>query len=286
MQRNDQSIIGVSYIGKPRSNTAMFLSAKANKLLRHLDKVEGCLIFAEFGLDVPDDLLKRHIFEFSENPQLAYYHFTKQIEKSLIEKNKIRKYRVLDNGARIGENVTVGKNVEIEPLVFIDHDCQIGHHVHLGAGSIIRRAKIRDHVQIAEQVLIGADGYNLVEENQHLYSMPTLGKVEIGHGAVIGSKTIISAGLAGLTEISEYAQIDSGCHIHHDCQIGKNVELCSHVIMGGFTVIKNHAFIGIGTQIKNRITIGESAMIGMGSVVVHNIPDKGRAYGVPARLIE
>lgn len=276
-------IKAVSYAGEPKSNTAMFLSAKADNLLMSLKEVDNCLVFADNGLKVPDELLQKHHFEFSNNPQIAYYEFSRKLEKEKKEKNKARKYTTLENGSVIGENINIGNNVTIEPFVFIEHDCSIGSNSYLGSGSVLKRAEIAEQVYVANNAVIGADGFNLVCVDGNLFNMPTLGKITIDQGAYIGSNTVISAGLAGETRILANAQIDAGCHIHHDCQIGKNTTICSNVAMGGFVTIGEDSFLGIGAQIKNRIKIGKNALIGMGSVVIRNVGENKTVYGNPAK---
>ena len=46
-------ITGTSYIGNPRSNTAMYITKKVERLLSALETVSECLIFAEDSIDVP-----------------------------------------------------------------------------------------------------------------------------------------------------------------------------------------------------------------------------------------
>ncbi|NLM19721.1 MAG: hypothetical protein GX217_06830 [Clostridiaceae bacterium] len=283
----EKEIKAVSYIGEPQSNTAMFVSAKAGKLLVNLEPVENCLIFAENGLEVPSDLLKKHHFKFSDNPQLAYYHFTKKLEQVLDSYNSTRKINTLANGARLGENVKLGIGVQIGTGAFIDHDCIIGDQVFIGSGAIIQKTILANNVRIGENTVIGAAGYNLVQdESGNLQSMPTLGRVEILNDTTINSHCVIAAGLAGKTKIGRSSHIDSFCHIHHDCRIGNNVELASSVSMGGFTTIQDGSFIGIGAKLKNRVAIGKHAIIGMGSVVLSDIPDNSKAYGVPAKVVD
>ena len=277
----------VSYIGEPKPNTAMFIAKKASNLLVNLELIENCLVFAENGLEVPVDLLNKHHFEFSDNPQLAYYYFTKRLQEALNAFNSNRKIRVLANGARIGENVKIGVDVQIGTGAFIDHDCIIGDHVIIGSGAIIKKTGLANNVRIGENTVIGSDGFNLVQdETGNLQSMPTLGKAEILSNTTINSNCIIAAGLAGITRIGRFSHIDSFCHIHHDCRIGNNVELASSVIMGGFTVIQDGSFIGIGSKLKNRVRIGKYSTIGMGSVVLSDIPDNSKAYGVPAKVVD
>ena len=63
----DFPIRGASYIGAPRSNTAMFITKKVAHLLTSLESVAECLVFAEEGIDVPESLRKQHAFSFSRN---------------------------------------------------------------------------------------------------------------------------------------------------------------------------------------------------------------------------
>jgi len=50
------------------------------------------------------------------------------------------------------------------------------------------------------------------------------------------------------------------------------------------TRVKRGASIGSGAVILAGVTIGESAMIGAGAVVTHDVPDHKIVRGVPARL--
>lgn len=49
--------------------------------------------------------------------------------------------------------------------------------------------------------------------------------------------------------------------------------------------IGNHVFIGANTTILPGVNIGDSAVIGAGSIVTHDIPARTVAAGVPARHI-
>ncbi len=50
-------------------------------------------------------------------------------------------------------------------------------------------------------------------------------------------------------------------------------------------LIKNYAWIGAGSCIRPGVTIGEGAIVGMGSVVTHDVPDYTVVVGSPARAI-
>jgi acetyltransferase-like isoleucine patch superfamily enzyme len=50
--------------------------------------------------------------------------------------------------------------------------------------------------------------------------------------------------------------------------------------------VKRHASIGSGAVILCGLTIGESAQIGAGAVVLSDVPPGAVVVGVPARAIE
>lgn len=50
-------------------------------------------------------------------------------------------------------------------------------------------------------------------------------------------------------------------------------------------VIEDNVFIGANCVIKKGVRIGQNSVIGMNSVVTHNIPDNSVAVGIPAKVI-
>jgi serine acetyltransferase len=50
--------------------------------------------------------------------------------------------------------------------------------------------------------------------------------------------------------------------------------------------VKKGTFIGIGTVVKEYLSIGENVTIGAGSVVLEDVPDNVVAVGAPARIVK
>lgn len=137
-------VIGISYIGAPRSNTAMFISKKVEHLLTALEAVDECLIFAETGISVSDELLKKHAFHFSERPQSAYAAFANQFaEEMFLEEAKL-KFNLMPGGYYMSEDVIISEDAYIETGCQIGPDVQIGKHARILKGSVIRHATIGD----------------------------------------------------------------------------------------------------------------------------------------------
>lgn len=277
------NISGVSYIGKPQSNTAMYISKKVAALICNLEEVKNCLVFAEDGIDVPSNILNDNCFVFSNSPQREYAKYATKIADSIFIANNQRKTTLTSDGYYIGENVTIGEGTHIEPNCIIGHDVEIGKNAYIMAGTVIKNAMIGDNFVSNEYAVIGAYGFTMInDEDGNKIRIPTLGKVHIGNNVEIGAHDNISCGSAGSTQIDDNAKIDALVHIGHDAHIGKNTEITAGSIIGGFVYTGDNVFVGINSCVRNRKTIGDNTVIGMGSVVVRNIENDCTVVGNPA----
>lgn len=108
-------------------------------------------------------------------------------------------------------------------------------------------------------------------------------------GNVVGEGGI----LCGLTHITSNVKIGKFFHcnifsyVAHDCVIGDFVTFAPGVKCNGHVVIENHAYIGTGVVIKDGtekpITIGQGAVVGMGSVVTKSVQPGAVVIGNPAK---
>lgn len=280
------TVEGASYIGKPITRTAMYITNKVSHLLKHLESVEKCLVFAESGMDVPDQLLKNHSFVFTDNPQLAYAEFAQQFQREKIQSEMQIKYLYKD-GYYVSESASIGKGAYIEPGCLIGHGVMIGDDAQIMAGSIIKNAKIGSSFLCNEQALIGSNGFTMAtDQNGNKLRIPTLGGVVIGDNVEVGAHDNISCGSSGNTIIEDYVKIDALVHIGHDVHLEKNVEITAGVIVGGFCTLGEDTYAGVNSCLKNRRTIGSNVTIGMGTTVIRDIPDNTVMVGNPAHELK
>ncbi|WP_326907829.1 hypothetical protein [Sedimentibacter sp. MB31-C6] len=281
---NAHEIVSASYIGRPESNTVMYLAKKVEYLLKNLYEVDHCLIFCEETISIPYDLSKKHTFIKTTNPQFEYSKYVNELALNIEKKKKQRKYVLTEGGYYIGENVSIGKNALIEPLCFIDHDVVIGDNAKIFSGAKIKNSIIGNNFIANENSVIGTYGYTMAsDESGNNLRIPTIGKVVIGNYVEVGMLANISVGSAGNTVINDYVKIDSFVHIAHDVNLHKNVRITSGTIIGGFDIIKSNVFIGINSTLRNRIVVGENSFIGMGSVVTKDVPANTTIMGNPAK---
>ena len=275
---------GVSYVGNPRSNTAMYVGLKVQSLLSNLKQCTECLVFAETGIIADEDIKQNNCVVITDNPQYEYAKFVNMFFKLEEKIDSRRHYNLMDIGYYVGDNVKLPDDCNIEPGCLIGHDVIIGKNVHILAGTIIKHSVIGDNCIINENAVIGAKGFTMTQDdNGNKYRIPTLGRVVIGSNVEIGACDNISCGSAGDTIIEDYAKIDALVHIGHDVHIHKNVEITAGSIIGGFVDIAENSFVGINSCIRNRRTIGSNDVIGMGSVVTKSVDCNETVVGNPAR---
>jgi len=99
------------------------------------------------------------------------------------------------------------------------------------------------------------------------------GECEIGKGLYIGH--------FGPIILNSQAKLGENCNLSHTVTIGI-VQTGDRM---GVPVIGDRVYIGPHSVIIGGITVGDDAVIGAGSVVIHDIPEKGVVAGNPARII-
>jgi sugar O-acyltransferase (sialic acid O-acetyltransferase NeuD family) len=103
--------------------------------------------------------------------------------------------------------------------------------------------------------------------------------VEIQEGTVIMANACINSS----AKIGKHCIINTGAIIEHDNIIEDFVHISPNVALGGTVKIGESTHVGIGSIVKNNITICKNCTIGAGAVVVKNIIEEGTYVGVPAR---
>lgn len=112
----------------------------------------------------------------------------------------------------------------------------------------------------------------------------------IGDAVVLGEGHIVSpfALVTSNVTIGRHVHVNMHTYVAHDCQVGDFVTFGPAVCCNGNVTVEDHAYIGSGAMIRQgrpdapRV-IGRRARIGMGAVVLSDIPAGVTVVGNPAR---
>ncbi len=114
--------------------------------------------------------------------------------------------------------------------------------------------------------------------------------IKIGSGTVINQNFIVSDNYEQLLVIGNRVAISPNVMVI--CASGPNNSrlqyhpyIVESLLCEKEVVIEDDAWIGTGVIILPGVTIGESSIIGAGSVVSKNVPAKSIVTGIPAKVI-
>ncbi len=208
--------------------------------------------------------------------------------------------------AKIGNWFFVEKpEIGIHPTAIIHNEAIIGNNVSIGAYCVIGRVVIGDgcvidsHVCIYDDVVIGKNcnikagaviggsGFGFErDEKGNKFRFPQIGSVRIGDDVEIGSQTCIDRGALSDTVIGDHTKINNLCHIAHNNKIGQNVTITGCVNLSGGNIIEDDVWIAPNASLVGYVHLGEKATIGMGAVVVKDVPAREVWVGNPAKKLK
>jgi acetyltransferase-like isoleucine patch superfamily enzyme len=149
---------------------------------------------------------------------------------------------------------------KIAPTVKLGRDVKLGDFVNLYGCTIDDETKIGPFVEIQKNAFIG----KRCKIQSHTF---------ICEGVTIEDEAFVGHGVMFTNDKYPRATADSG---------GLQTEADWKVIP---TVIKRRASIGSNATIMCGVTVGEEAIVGAGSVVLHDVPAKTVVAGNPAKVI-
>jgi UDP-3-O-[3-hydroxymyristoyl] glucosamine N-acyltransferase len=189
--------------------------------------------------------------------------------------------------AYISPSATLHPNVYIGPFCYVG-DCEIGEGSYLfGHNRLYDGVRIGKNVVIHAGSVIGADGFGYQRnEANELEKFPHIGGVVIEDNVEVGSNTCIDRGTLDDTIIKEGAKIDNLVHIAHNVIVGKHAAVIAHAMIGGSTSLGDYSWIAPSAALRDRLSIGENSVIGLGAVVTKNVPDNETWTGSPAKELK
>ncbi|GGM42443.1 transferase [Micromonospora sonchi] len=131
--------------------------------------------------------------------------------------------------------------------------------------------------QIVRRLALPADRYaTVVHPSAHL-----------GTACSVGPGTVLLAGAVLTAEATVGAHVAVMPHVvlTHDGRVSDHVTLASGVRLGGGAAVHLGAYVGAGALIREGVTIGEWSQVGMGSVVLRDVPPGEVWVGNPARRL-
>ena len=212
----------------------------------------------------------------------------------------------------IHETAIVDKNAKVHSSVSIGPFSVIGPNVEIGENVVVQ-----SHVNITGNTRIGSGNKfypfaSIGNDPQDLKFNDEETKLIIGDNNKIREYVTIHPGTkggGGLTKIGDKCLFMISSHVAHDCRVGNNVIIANNVPLGGHVTIEDNVVIGGNSAVQQFTRIGQMAMIGGmtgvlhdvipyglsignnvqiggGSGVINDIPDNTKVMGYPAKNLK
>ncbi|HZE21125.1 MAG TPA: UDP-3-O-(3-hydroxymyristoyl)glucosamine N-acyltransferase [Desulfobaccales bacterium] len=214
----------------------------------------------------------------------------------------VRRWPGVSEAAHLGREVTLGREVSIAPLVFIDNGVQLGDRVILMPGCVIGEevsigpdTLIYPNVTIRERctvgarciihsgTVIGSDGFGFVPGEAGHVKIPQLGTVVIEDEVEIGANCTIDRGALGATRVGRGVKMDNLVHLAHNVEVGEYSFLVAQVGVSGSTKLGKGVALGGQVGLVGHIELGDGVQVGAQSGVNHSVPAGQTVSGTPAR---
>ena len=102
---------------------------------------------------------------------------------------------------------------------------------------------------------------------------------QIGQGTVIYPNCFIGLN----AHLGDYVVCLSGCIINHDDVLEDRVTLASGVSLAGGVHVEEDCYLGQACTVRQNLHIGRNSLVGMGAVVVKDVPPNSVMAGNPAQ---
>jgi len=190
---------------------------------------------------------------------------------------KLHSTAIVEDGAKLGNDVRVGAYSYIGKDVVIGDGCNISHHV-----TIEGKTTVGLENKFFPYCSVGTEPQDLTfSEDQDT-------GLSLGDHNVVREFVTINRGTnkepEAMTRIGSHCLLMAYVHIAHDCVLGDHIVLANNITTGGHVRIGNHVSFGGFVGVHHFATVGDFAFIGGWSRCRQDIPPFLISEGVPPEV--
>ncbi len=189
--------------------------------------------------------------------------------------DRIHPSAIVEKGAELGPDVEIG------PYAFVGKDVRVGARTSVGPHAVLSgHTTIGEDNRIFHHASVGAEPQDFKfhgEESELIVG----DRNQIREFATLHLGTE-SGGM--VTRVGSDNMLMNYTHVAHDCTVGDRNVLANGVQLGGHVTLQDWIVVGALTGVHQFVRIGESAMIGAGSMVSMDVVPFCNATGDRATL--
>jgi UDP-N-acetylglucosamine acyltransferase len=181
---------------------------------------------------------------------------------------------IVEAGARLGADVTIGPGAIIGPHVTIGDRTRVDSHA-----LVTGWTRVGSDTHVHHGAVLGTAPQDLKYGGEESY-------LEVGDHVEV--REFVTANLASdpgaTTRIGSHSMLMACAHVAHNCVLGEHVIVANAVLFAGYVTVEDWAIVGGGTAVHQFTRIGRHAILGGMSRVTQDIAPFIKAGGSPPRL--
>jgi acetyltransferase EpsM len=103
----------------------------------------------------------------------------------------------------------------------------------------------------------------------------------IGHGVLFAPHSQLSPDVT----VSDNCKLMGGAFVGHDSFLDHSAHLATNAVVGANAHVGKGVHIGSNATVREKVRIGDFALIGAGAVVLNDVPENAVVVGNPARIL-
>lgn len=208
------------------------------------------------------------------------------LRKNILKGLMLQGTTIIDpNSTYVESGIKIGRDSILSPGVYLAGKTTIGENTILEHGVVVRDSEIGNNVVIKAYSVITE---SIVEDNAKIGPFAHLRPgSHVAEEAKIGNFVEMKKSYIGRRSKASHLTYLGDAQIGNDVNIGAGTITCNYDGKRKHkTIIKDRAFIGSNTAFIAPICIGEEALIGAGSVITEDVPDKKLAIARARQVIK
>jgi UDP-3-O-[3-hydroxymyristoyl] glucosamine N-acyltransferase len=232
-----------------------------------------------------------------QNPNTAFFAIIEKYFRPSFDLTGIDDTAYVDPSAKLGDNVSIGRNVVISKGCKIGDNVKIYHNtvlldeVDIGNDSLIfsnvsirEKCKIGNRVIIHPGTVIGSDGFGYSTDANGVYhKIPQIGNVVIEDDVELGSNVSVDRATLGSTVIKKGVKVDNLVQIAHNVVIGENSVIIAQSGISGSSKLGKNCILAGQSGIVGHVELADGVIISAQSGVTKSITKPGQYFGSPVK---